>query len=531
MRPVLSRAQMQAFDRRHIEAGVPGVVLMENAGRGAAHLIGLKARPRSASTHQVPEALRGSCIRCADERSLADVTFLVLCGAGNNGGDGFVVARHLLGRGAKVRTLSMVPLEQFKGDARLSLDALRGVGGSVEVLGFSDQHPRLFDGVDLIVDALLGTGADRLIEGELRSLIVAVNESSIPTIALDIPSGLDADRGCVLGVCIHATHTVAFAHLKRGLLTTAGHEHSGAITVSHIGVPSHLSEGEGPAAWLLELDDLKSRIPKRSPTSHKGRAGRVCVIAGSPGMTGAARLVGHASLRAGAGLVTLCGSADMARSLDSEVVELMTHQWGEGDAAFFATSDAIVIGPGLGRDPALTPHIELALQAQRPTVLDADALRWLADAGRQTLQERGPGGLAVLTPHPGEAAALLAISVAEVESDRFLTAQSLADSYRATVVLKGSRTIVATPGKAPAVCAFGSAALATAGSGDVLSGILGALLVGADSAELVFERTQLAVGLHALAGESWSLEQGSRGLLAAEIADKIPAILHDLEQR
>lgn len=527
MRPVLSRAQMRAFDRRNIQAGVPGLVLMENAGRGAAHLIGLKARPR-VSVPQKSQAFRGSCIRCADERSLANVNFLILCGPGNNGGDGFIVARHLLGRGATVRTYSTVPLVLFKGDARLSLEALQAIGGSIEELGSLEQFPRLFEGVDLIVDALLGTGADRKVEGVLRSLILAVNESAIPAISLDIPSGLDADRGVVLGASIKATHTVVFAHLKRGLMTTAGHEHSGTITVSHIGVPSKLVPGEGPAAWLLEREDLKRLIPKRSPTSHKGEAGRVSVIAGSPGMTGAAHLVGRASLRAGAGLVTLCGSFDLTRSLDSEVLELMTRGWGEGDAEFLTTSDAIVIGPGLGRAPSASLAIELGLSANRPTVLDADALRWLADVGLPAFVLKQRAGLIVLTPHPGEAAALLGSSVAEVEADRFVAAQSLADRYGATVVLKGSRSIVAAPDKTPVVCAFGSAALGTAGSGDVLSGILGALLVGADSAELVFERAQLAVGLHALAGENWSLEHGSRGLLASEIADHIPATLQSL---
>lgn len=528
MRPVLSRAQIQEFDRSWISRGVPGIVLMENAGRGAAHLIGLKARPRSFGEQpRQGSSVVGSCVRCADERSLAGVGFLLLAGAGNNGGDAFVIARHLAARAANVRVWGLVSGSALKGDAKVAWEAMEAVGIRLEPLPEESDWSSAFNEADLIVDGLLGTGADRPVEGLLARLIDAVNQAGTRVIALDIPSGLDAETGKVLGCVVRAEHTVTFAHLKKGLLTTEGHAHAGTITVSHIGVPSTLPAQMVPAAWLLERSDISSVLAPRSRAAHKGTAGRVTVIAGSAGTVGAARLSSRACLRAGAGLVTLLTGPETVTQLEGEVVEVMTASYkSERTSELLKKADAIVVGPGLGQGREARAISESAFAEGRPTVVDADALRLIAED--RTAFLRAPRRLFVLTPHPGEASDLLSMGVADVEGDRFAAAQRLSEELHAVVVLKGPRTIIAAPGQAPRVSAFGSPALATAGSGDVLAGILGAFLVGAESREEVFLRAQAAVCVHALCGERWEAQHGDRGLLASELGDLVPEVISEL---
>lgn len=528
MRPVLSREQVREFDRTWIERGVPGIVLMENAGRGAAHLIGLKARPRAPSEKPRQGAsIVGSCVRCADERSLSGVSLLLLAGPGNNGGDAFVVARHLASRAANVKVWGLVPGASLKGDAKTAFEAMEAVGVALEPVPPESEWPRALADADLIVDGLLGTGADRPLAGRLARLIDTVNQASTSVIALDVPSGLDAETGALLGSAIRATHTVTFGHLKKGLLTTEGHAHSGNITVSHIGVPSELPSRMEPAAWLLETTDLSAALSLRSPTAHKGSAGRVVVVAGSPGTLGAARLSSRACLRAGAGLVTLLTDPETVTQLEAEVVEVMTASFDDSKAdELLGSADAIVVGPGLGRGKKALRACEAVWEMGRPTIVDADALRLVAE--NTAAFSRAKTRLFVLTPHPGEAAALLASSIEEVEADRFAAATRLSEKLNAVVVLKGSRTLIAAPGFAPVVSAFGSPVLATAGSGDVLSGIVGALLVGATTVEEVFRRAQTAVGVHALCGERWESQHGDRGLLASELGDLIPGVISEL---
>lgn len=525
MRPVLNREQIRAFDRVWIERGVPGIVLMENAGRGAAHLIGLKARPRpSGEKPRQGSSVVGSCVRCADERSLESVSFLILAGSGNNGGDAFVIARHLAARAASVRVFGLVPGTQLRGDAKVAWEAMEALGLSLEPLPPEDEWSRALSEADVIVDGLLGTGADRPIEGTLGVLIEAVNDSGTRVIALDVPSGLDAERGCVLGRAIRAEHTVTFAHLKQGLLTTHGQQHCGSITVSHIGVPSALPGSMEPAAWLLEESDVSSVLRARSRTAHKGSAGRVAVIAGSPGTVGAARLSSRACLRAGAGLVTVLTDPATVRQLEEDTVEVMTAAFdSDGAARLLQSTDVVVIGPGIGKGPSARSICDEVWKRGVPTVVDADALRLLAEDSSTFLDAESR--LFVLTPHPGEAAALLGTGIDEVEADRFSAAQRLSLEFRSVIVLKGSRTIIAAPGEAPVVSAFGSPVLATAGSGDVLSGIVGALLVGAETSGDVFRRAQAAVCVHALCGEEWEAAHGDRGLLASELGDRVPEVI------
>jgi ADP-dependent NAD(P)H-hydrate dehydratase / NAD(P)H-hydrate epimerase len=539
MRPLLSVAEMREWEARLIAAGVPGIVLMENAGRGAAHLIGLQDRPRHEAPRSLPTSLQGSCVRCADEKSLAGVEYLIVCGGGNNGGDGYVVGRHLLGRGASVRVLVTKPTSALSGDARIAARAFEAVGGQPEAA--SSAEIANFSG-GILVDALLGTGLRGPVEGELVELILAMNESPAKTVALDVPSGLDVDLGRVHEgpkgrVAVRAAHTVTFGHLKRGLLTTVGHELAGRITLANIGVPSDLGAIFPPAAWLLEEQDIGAALVPRPPTAHKGRAGEVAILGGSPGMMGAVHLSARAALRAGAGLVTLHAERSVAEALDREVLEVMTRGYESLHGGAFAVqpgrAGAIVLGPGLGRSDAALQLYQGALHAAQegrlPLVIDADGLR--LSLGRlpalRTLAESGVP--LVLTPHPGEAAHLLECSVAEIEGDRFGAAARLAHKSGAIVVLKGSRTIIAAPDAPPWVSAFGSAALATAGSGDVLAGILGSLIAqdaaaAPDSEPDYAAIVCAAVGLHGLAGELFEAENGNAGGLASDWVELLPRV-------
>lgn len=545
MRPVLSAASQRQFDLHHIQRGVSGLVLMENAGRGAAHLVGLKLRPRRPEeAPRTGSSVVGSCIRCADERSLEGAEVTVVCGSGNNGGDGFVVARHLMNRGTRVRLFCLSPSAALRGDAQTMARAFEATGGFVELLGelramaserngeeteggvaVSEEFQNALASASLVVDALLGTGLSRPVQGLPRAVIEAMNACAAPVIALDLPSGLDATSGKSWGATVMATHTISFAHLKTGLLTTHGHAHGGNLTVSHIGVPSDLPVGIAPSAWLLEESDVAARIRPREATDHKGRSGRVGVVAGSPGTIGAARLCTRAALRGGAGLVTLCNRAAVVERFEAEAAEVMTQVIREDDLSAdtqLDRFDSLVVGPGLGCDAFSRGVLRGVLAAQRPTVVDADALTLLSTGA---VSWREVHELCVLTPHPGEAARLLDTSIHELESDRWGSVASLSERAGCAVLLKGSRPLLQAPGREPVVSAFGSAALATGGSGDVLCGLLAAFFVGVETPQLLFDRVLAAVGVQGMAAEAWSAEHGDRGLLASEVADRAPAVM------
>lgn len=505
MQPVLSREQVRSFDRRAIEAGVPGVVLMENAGRGAAEVALTLLEASGASPRRV----------------------LVLCGGGNNGGDGYVVARRLRTAGIEVEVLSAIPPDGLRGDALLAARAWAAVNSGG--LPTAPDLPALREalaGVDLVVDALLGTGANRPVSEPLASWIEAVNAAGPRVLALDVPSGLDADTGAVLGVAVRADATVTFAYPKRGLFGSAGHELAGEIFVADIGVPQEAfrADADGaPAAFLLEDVDVSAALRPRAVSAHKGQSGRVVLVAGSPGKIGAARLAARGALRAGAGLVTVATWPEAAAQLEGGIHEEMTARIdpAQPSAVFDQTSpDVVAVGPGLGLDDAAWRVLEAVLARSEPVVLDADALHLLAvrGGGEGSL---GPGPR-VLTPHPGEAARLLGVGAADVEADRFGAVRALCTRFGATVVLKGSRTLIATPAEVTRISPWGSPVLATGGTGDVLTGVVAALLVH----HAPLEAACLGVAVHGLAGELRAARGGvDRGVLAREVADGVPRAL------
>jgi NAD(P)H-hydrate epimerase len=505
--PVLSRAQMRAFDAYAIQnCSVPSLVLMENAGRNATDVL-------------VRELL-------GNDPDGARV--VIVCGTGNNGGDGLVIARHLLARGADPAVYLLGDLERLSADARANLDVWRSLEGELNEIAAGEALSPLTEALsdaDAVVDALFGTGLDRPIEGFLADAIRAVNESGVPCLAVDVPSGLDADSGALLGVAIEARATVTFAHQKLGILTPSGAFHAGHVHVVDIGVPAALVAHVGSSGQLLEKSDLTVWTVPRAPGEHKTGAGHVAVIAGSPGKIGAPQLAARGALRSGAGVATIATWPDAARAIESHVVEVMIaridpERPGESLDAILAGKHAVVIGPGFGLDDDARAAIEHVVASWGgPIVVDADALT--AFAGRPSVLMAAKE--AILTPHPGEAARLLGRTPAQIENNRFHAARELAAATGAVVVLKGAHTIIAAADGRLAVSPIACPALATAGSGDVLGGIIAGQVCSLSP----FEAACAGVLLHAEAGEAWAAAHGGadRGMLASEIADMLPPLL------
>lgn len=518
MLPVLSREQIRAFDRHAIEtACVPSVVLMENAGRGA--------------TDAIVELLDEASLNPAEPASCC-----ILCGPGNNGGDGFVVARQLALEGVDVRTFLVVDPEELTGDANVQYEAWIGVGGSCARVQDEASLALLREAIadcDLIVDALLGTGLTRAINGLMLAIVEAVNLVGTPCVALDIPSGLDADTGMPPGggSAIRAVSTVTFAHPTLGLVSGASADYVGELAVTHIGVPTELWSAVGASAFIVERTDVGLRLPARRQDVHKRSVGKVLVFAGSPGKTGAAVLVARGAHRAGAGLVTIAARPDVADALDGKVIETMTARLDPSDIsgsviALLADADAVVLGPGLGLDEAAGSLCAAVLSAWKgPIVMDADAITHYA--GRVG-ELRDCAAQIVLTPHAGEMARLLGCTFEEIDADRFSAVRLCAEQSGAVALLKGPRTLIAAPGELPLVNSTGTSVLATGGSGDVLSGVIGALACGAEP------RWAGALGawIHGRAGELWAGAHGDadRGLLAGEIADFVPDAIAEAQR-
>ncbi|MFK8001503.1 MAG: NAD(P)H-hydrate dehydratase [Polyangiales bacterium] len=485
MKALWTAEEARRFDALVVEAtGLPSLILMENAGWGAFH----------AALSMCPDA------------SLVTV----VCGPGQNGGDGWVVARlFAMETSAKVRVVTVGGLP--RADAKIQRNAVEGFLVPQASTSVQDEDLRaLFDGSDIIVDAMFGTGLSREVGGEARRVVEGMNASTTPVLALDLPSGLDANTGQRHGVCVHAKRTVTFGAEKRGLRTGHGVDMSGAIQVASLGFRVGFKTGLDARASVLERSD--ATIPLRRRQMHKGTAGRVGLVAGSPGMSGAAALCAQAAFRGGAGLVRLWSRGERHVGFP----ELMHQPFEDADRDALNDCHAIGIGPGVGQgDAAVIRH--LVLETDSPMVVDADALTCFA-AEPESLRARPH---LVLTPHPGEASRLLGCDTQRVESDRFAAAEELANSTGQVVVLKGACSIIASPGQSPRVCPFGSSALATAGSGDVLTGLIAALLVHLSP----LEAATTGVIVHALAGEHLKTD---RGILAREIADAVPAVMREL---
>src|SRR5581483_1486372 len=510
---IVTAAQMQALDRRTIqESKVPSLTLMERAGTAVVKVIEQRDRP-----------LRGKVVA-------------VVCGKGNNGGDGFVVARLLRGRGATVTAVTLGRPETFSPDAQAMYRRLvRGTGraGSVLVCSNRNDLTQALAKSSLIVDALFGTGLTKPITGLHRDAIETINEASatrrVPVIAVDMPSGIHADTGEMMGAAVRATATVTFGLPKVGLYSGAGIDHAGDITVADIGIPQAYVDATATNTSLITADIAAAALPERRISSHKGSFGHAGIIAGSPGKTGAAAMAAKAALRVGTGLVTVATPAGAHLALECKTLEAMTMPMPETDAhtlavsaiepllAFAAERSAVAIGPGLTTHPETIELVRrLITRIQTPLVLDADALN--AIAGHADVLSHCKI-MPVVTPHPGEMARLSGTTTPAVNADRLGTAARFAAGARAITVLKGARTVIAHPDGRVAICPTGNPGMATAGTGDVLTGMIVGLL-----AQRVpgWDAACAAVYLHGLAGDLAAEQIGQIGLTAGDVIGHIP---------
>ena len=431
---------------------------------------------------------------------------LVLAGPGNNGGDGLVLAR--LARTAGLSVTVCAP-------------HLTAAAPSAEVpAGAEDRALPLtrerLDAADVVVDALFGIGLNRPPAAPFDAVIRAVNAAGRPVLSIDVPSGLDADTGDVRSIAVSASVTVAMLAASAGLYLGAGPDYAGRIEVATLGADATDFAGASPVLTRLGRHDVERALPRRPRRSHKGRNGHVVVIAGGPGMSGAARLAGLAALRAGAGLVTLVVHPQSVGAASLEP-ELIVHGSEHPDlAGLMASADVIAVGPGLGQSPWAEAQFAQALAAARPLVIDADALNLLA-------ARTAPGDLppAVLTPHPGEAARLLHTTTVAIEADRRGSVERIADRYGAVAVLKGAASLVAARGTVTAVCPAGNPGMAVAGLGDVLTGVIAAIAAqqpdrATGGVAMLLRAARAGVLVHALAGDR-AAQGGERGLIATDV--------------
>lgn len=503
---------MRALDRRAIlEAHIPSTVLMERAGEGIVkHL----------EEHCGPA--RGK-------------TITVLCGKGNNGGDGLVVARLLCRRHARVHIVLLAPITELSRDTGVMYRRLVRIAGKAAIVRFrsAEQVRPLLASSDLLIDALLGTGLSSVVSGSYREAIELINSVGKPVIAVDIPSGLHADTGAILGRAVKATLTITCGLPKLGLYLDTGIDQAGAIRIVDIGIPPAYVDAVESRTLLLTSENAFQALPERTPSAHKGIFGHAGIIAGSVGKTGAAALAAQAALRVGAGLVTVATPSSVNDVLEAKLLEAMTMPLPETKArtlarsghdrvlAFIQARTAVAIGPGLSTHHETVELVQsLMKHLDRPSVLDADALNALAGRASLLTECTTPP---ILTPHPGEMSRLEVDATAQsVNADRIGTARRFARERGVFLVLKGARTVIARPDGLVAICPTGNPGMATAGTGDVLTGMIVGLLAQRVPA---WEAACAATYFHGSAGDLASQYRGQLGMLAGDLIAQIPYAL------
>src|SRR6266851_4994845 len=517
---VLNSVQMREADRRTIEEiGIPSLVLMENAGRQVVAAI---------------ETVHGD---------LLDQSVAVLCGRGSNGGDGFVVARTLMQRGVDVSVFLIGRVADVRGDARTNLEILGRLGLTVVEIADSQAWELHFSEIGdctLIVDSIFGTGLNAPLSGLMETVVADVNASGIPVVAVDLPSGLSADSHEPIGDSIEAGVTVTLAAPKLSLVLPPAETRAGDIVIADIGIPSDVIQSlEGPRVELLTRGAMRELIVPRSADTHKGDYGRVLVVAGSRGKTGAAHLAALGALRSGAGLVTVATPscclpivASLAPEYMTEPIEETPGDHGGLDLAgvdriLDIARDVVAIGPGLGQAQATVQFIKAVVdRATMPLVVDADGLNAFSGepdrlAGREGRDE-------IITPHPGEMARLVGMSTDEVQSSRLEIARNFAVAHHLYVVLKGHRTLIATPDEKVFINPTGNPGMATGGTGDVLTGMIAGWLAQLLDAEAA---CKLAVYLHGMAGDLAEADEGEVSMTAGDVVAHLGDAIMELTGR
>ena len=510
--------EMRKMDLTTIEEfGLPGRLLMENAGRGATRMF----------METFPDA--------------KETQIGIIAGRGNNGGDGFVIARYLKGYGFQTTVFLLTDSSKVQGDAAANLNLLPAL--DIPVLEIPDeqtfaQKRNLLDQQGVWVDAILGTGLRSEVRGYYRHVIEYVNRTRLPVFAVDIPSGLDSDTGQPHGVSIRADATATFGFAKTGHVQYPGKVLTGKLGIVDIGIPGTVIKQIAPRQWLLTSEAVCRLLLSREPDAHKGDAGHLMVVAGSPGKTGAAALTSLAAMRAGAGLVTLGAPKGLNPVLESQVLEVMTlplDETEDGRLDFKSTAHilatlqnkkCLAIGPGLGVSPATQKLLFEVLKASPvPVVLDADAITLLAEDKNILKSLDVP---VILTPHPGEMARLNRMTAREIQEDRLAVARDFATTYNVHLVLKGAGTVTAHPDGSAFINSTGNPGMASGGMGDVLTGIIAGLITQGHTPKAA---TQLGVWIHGAAADALSHARGAIGFLASDILAEIPSQLALLHER
>lgn len=516
---IVTASQMRSIDKQTIqEVGIPGIVLMENVGRAVVQSI----------YSNFPDASRVA----------------MLVGKGNNGGDGLVVARHLTMSNVSVIVFLFSAPDQFQGDSQKNLSIVQNLDVPIREINSKtnlEQIETSLMEVDLVVDSIFGTGLRGGVHGHIGEIIKLVNETEVPVLAVDIPSGLNADNGRAEGACVCADMTFTIGLPKLGLLTYPGAEIAGKLEIiptHEVGFPEYIIETHDITLNWVQHEDAVRLLPDRASDSYKTNCGRVFVVAGSTGMTGAAALASEAVLRAGAGLVTLGIPASLNLALEVKLTEVMTLPLPETDQGSIAlaaesqireyvdrTKSILAIGPGLSQHSETVELVNrLVCQHNQPLVVDADGLNAIAQ-DLNTLKFLNSGS--VLTPHPGEMSRLIGIPVLEIEADRVNVAQQFARDYQLVLVLKGAPSVVAQYDGQVWINSTGNAGMATAGSGDVLTGVIAGLIAqGVDS----FAAAVLGVYLHGLAGDLASGSIGQHGMIAGDLLEYLPIAIERLRE-
>jgi ADP-dependent NAD(P)H-hydrate dehydratase / NAD(P)H-hydrate epimerase len=513
---ILTASEMARLDRQTIdEIGIPGMVLMENAARGAADFF----------LQILPEL---------SKRRLA-----IVAGAGNNAGDGFVLARIFHNQGAAVRVVCLRPPDRLQGDALANFRILEKMNVPVLVWDEGKDFECQWQSIaqsDAVIDAILGTGLKSEVQGLYRQIIEALNTLNVPLLAVDLPSGLDPGTGKPLGAAVRAFATATFGYLKLGHVLSPGEDYAGKVHVVDIGIPRGLAEANGIRRFWLNEEPASAWLQPRPAESHKGIAGHVAVLSGSPGKTGAATLICLGAARVGAGLVTLFIPASLNPIVEVKLTEAMTYpiaetaeQTASPEAlpqirAFLQGKQVLAMGPGLSLHSETQELVRaLLLQAPCPMVLDADALTAVADHLELLSRTSFP---LIVTPHPGEMARLSHGSTRQVQEDRLEIAAEFSQKHGVTVVLKGHRTVIAAPDGRLAINSSGNPAMASGGMGDALTGMIAGFM---GQGHEPFEAACLGVYIHGAAADNCIRAVASRGLLASDLLEHVPAVIGRLE--
>jgi len=509
---------MRKLDQKAIEEfGIPGLVLMENAARSTVSAI---------------------------FRHFSDLLTKrvgIFAGRGNNGGDAFAVARYLINRGVFCQVYLLTAQEEVRGDAATNLKILTRMGGEIFPIRNAEELEARQAQVarnDLLIDGILGTGLKGPVKGLYRKVIEFINSLNLPVVAIDIPSGLDADNGQILGTSIRASLTVTLGLAKRGLLVQPGLQFTGKLVIADISIPSAAVEAERIKDNLIEGSEFSHLLLPKRPNAHKGDFGHLLILAGSPGKTGAAAMACQAAVRVGTGLVTLGIPESLNPIMEVKITEAMTEPLPETKGktlAFrahkrindlFFHKNALAIGPGLSVHSETARLIRrVALETDLPMVIDADGLT--AFAGKMDLLRKTRGRV-VLTPHPGEMARLLGSSVQDIQQDRIQAARNFAETYGLILILKGANSIIASPEGDIFINPTGNPGMATGGMGDVLTGMVGGFLA---QGFVPLEAAKLGVFLHGLAGDLVAHKKGERGMAATDLIEETPRLLRALAKR